>query len=469
MKMKTIHIILIVAAVCTLLSVYLASSHVETQGPEEVDMAAVIKGLSANASFEYSFISAEQLKQVTAVWQQAVPSRVRDMWGLGPDNLLVVCEKDLSSPSPYVKPTEETISIFDPTGNIIAQNFLGEYKVRNVYQSHTGSLVNIETENDHNALNIVTDHNGSSFLQIEYRFALLPSWDGEYLIKTSPLGRGLKSVATIDAGGREREVAATRFMNKDGSSKTTNIAEDFHEEKKGVLWVFDNNDLLFVGRDSSETTSKLTLYDILEGRKVWELQVPPLTSVDAVCSEKDGQSMYLLLSPSSNERGVHNFVISRGNAELVSESFGNGAAYSIGSDDGYFYSVFSGESPPGQTTNSLFVLKHTPKLEIERYGVLCQSHSLHSMKLCGEYLYGFFENFPLSGKTIRYATAIYNMGGNLPGNNDDDLLNKKVEPVILEGNWYIRNISRNDVELVGQLDPVDGCLTKVMIDRSWLR
>ncbi len=432
-------------------------------------MAAVIQGLSANASFEYSFISAEQLKQATVVWQQAVPSRVGDIWGLGPDNLLVVCEKDLPSSNPSAKPTEETILIFDPNGNTLAQKFLGAYKVHNVYQSHTGSLVNIETENDHNTLNIIADHKGSSFLQIGYRFVLLPSWNGEYLIKTSSLGRGLESVATIDVGGQERTVAATRFMNRDGSSKTVNIAEDFHEEKKGVLWVFDNNDLLFVGRDSSETTSKLTLYNILEGRKIWELQVPPLTSVDAVCSEKDGQSMYLLLSPSANERGVQNFVISRANGELISEGFGMGAGYSIGSDDGYFYSVFSGESPPGQTTNSLFVLKHTPKLEIERYGVLCESHSLHSMKLCSEYLYGFIENFPLSSKTIRYATAIYNMGGNLTEPNRGDILDRKVEPVILEGNWYIKNISVNNIELIGQLDPVDGCLTRVMINRSWLR
>ena len=468
MKTKAIRMVLIIAAGSALFSILLTSSHMSANGPASIDMSAVIKGFSENASFEYSFISADQLKQGTVAWRQSLPSRVRDMWALGQENLLVVSEEDLPSPSPYAKPHKETLSIFDPNGNLLAQKPIGDYRVKDVYRSHEGSLVNIYTENDHDVLNIITDINGSSFLQIGYHSVLMPSWDGEYLINMSGRGTGNTSTLVIDAGGQERRVAAVQLMNKDGSTRQAGMATSLREESKRVLGVFPNGELLLSECDSAGLNCALTLCNAVDGRTAWRREVPPLTSLETVCNDTAHSRTYLLMIPAANERGVQNFVIAKEDGEVLSEVHGSGTWNSIGSNDGHFYSIFSEEPLPGQRPKYMFILKHTPEFNVESYGVLCEYHSLHSMRLCGDYLYGSFENCPTGDKTAPRVTAVFNMGTNsaLPGSNG--IPSKGVKPVVLEGNWYIRNITADGVELIGQLDPSDGYLTRITIQRSWL-
>ena len=468
MKTKAIRMVLIVAAASALFSILLTSSHMSANGPASIDMSAVIKELSKNASFEYSFISADQLKRGTVVWQQPVPSKVRGIWGLGPENLLVVCEKDLPSPSPYVKPHEETLLIFNPSGNLLVQEFIGEYSVRNVHQSHDGSLVNIEAERDHDIMNMVTDFNGSSFFRIGYHSVLLPSWNGEYLINMSSRGTGNTSTLVIDAGGREKRVPSVRLLNKDGSAREAGMASSLQEESKGVLGAFANGELLLSGCDSAGLDCALMLYRADEGRMIWTKGVPPLTSLEAVCDDTAHSRTYLLMNPAANERGVRSFIISNENGEVVSEAHGSGVWKSIGSNDGHFYSIFSEESPPEKRPKYKFILKHTPEFTIESYGVLCEYHSLHSMKLYADYLYGTFENCPIDGKIITLVTAIFNMGTNLAPIGSNGMPSKGVKPVLLEGIWQIRNITAGEVELIGQLDPGDSTLMKLTIQKSWL-
>lgn len=468
MKTKAIRMVLIIAAGSALFSILLTSSHMSANGPASIDMSAVIKELSKNASFEYSFISADQLKRGTIVWQQPVPSKVRGIWGLGPENLLVVCEKDLPSPSPYVKPHEETLLIFKSSGNLLVQEFIGEYSVRNVHQSHDGSLVSIETERDHDIINIVTDFNASGFLRIGYHSVLLPSWNGEYLINKSSRRTGNTSTLVIDAGGREKRVPSVRLLNKDGSAREAGMASSLQEESKGVLGAFANGELLLSGCDSAGLDCALTLYNADEGRMIWTRGVPPLTSIEAICNDSAHSRTYLLMNPAANEHGVQSFVIAKEDGEFSSEVQGSGVWNSIGSNDGHFYSIFSEEPPPEQRPKYKFILKHTPEFTIESYGVLCEYHSLHSMKLYADYLYGTFENCPIDGRTISLVTALFNMGANSAPIGSNGIPSKGVKPVVLEGNWYVRNITTNEVELIGQLDPSDGYLTRITIQRSWL-
>jgi hypothetical protein len=76
MKTKTIAIVLIIAASCTLLSVYLASSYVKAQGPAEINMAAVIKGLSAQGFFVVSCHLAAFIREIARSRVARAVSRV---------------------------------------------------------------------------------------------------------------------------------------------------------------------------------------------------------------------------------------------------------------------------------------------------------------------------------------------------------------------------------------------------------
>ena len=218
MKMKIIRIAVIGAIAASLISILVASSYFDAQSPVTVDMSSVIEKLSIDASFQCSFISVDRLKQCTIMWQQPIPGSARDIWSLGADNVLVLTRIELSDESQHARRYEETICIFDSRGNLLAQKPIGEYQVKDVYQSNDGSLVNILTENDHNIVNIVTDPIGSSFLQIGYHSVLMPSWDGDFLINISGRGTGKTSTLVIDAGGEERKVAAARLLNKDGQA-----------------------------------------------------------------------------------------------------------------------------------------------------------------------------------------------------------------------------------------------------------
>jgi hypothetical protein len=468
MQTKAIRMILSVATASALFLTLSSSSRINAQTPARIDMEAVIKELSENTSVEYTFISADRLKQGTIVWQQPVPSGVRTMWALGRENLLVVSEKELPSPSPYVKPHEETLSIFDPNGTLLAEKAIGNYRVKDVYQSRDGSLVNIVAEDDRNVLNIITDHSGSSFLQIGYHSALMPSLDGEYFINMSGRGTGTKSTLVIDAGGRERRIPAARLINRDGSIREPGITGDFEEASKRVLWAFDNDELLFSGCESGDRDCSLTLYDAKENLALWTRAVIQPMSLEAVCGDTAASETYVLMNASANERGITSFVISRADGSITSETLGSIAYGSVGSQDGYFYSVFWEEPRFEQPSRHRFIVKHTPEFDIAAYGALLDYHGLHSMKLRGDYLYGIFENCRMNGRTLQRVTAIFDMGeGPAPSGTCGTSI-KCVVPTLLEGAWHIANVTADKVELIGQLDPGDGQLAKILILRSWI-
>ncbi|MDD4858194.1 MAG: hypothetical protein PHD74_08850 [Candidatus Krumholzibacteria bacterium] len=468
MATRTIRAGLSCAAACALFSILFASSAMNAEGPARIDMLAVIRELSVGSIFRYSFISADRLRQGTIEWQRPIPAQVRDMWSLGTENLLVLSEAEFPGDSRYSKLFRDTISIFDPRGSILAQRPLGDYQLKDVRQSHNGSLVNVRAENDHDVLNIVTDFKGSSFLQIGYHAVLLPSWDGEYLIDMSARGSGKASRLVVDAGGRETEAAAARLINKDGSIREPGIASEFEEASKGVLWAFDNDELLFSGCERGDRDCALTLYDARAGRTIWTREITQPMSLEAVCHDSARTQDYVLMNATANERGVTSFVLARTEGSIISETFGSIVHGSIGSSDGYFYSVFSEEPRFEQRPKHWFVLKHTPEFAIESFGVLCDFHSLHSMRLRGDYLYGIFENCQIDGRNLRRVTAIFDMGKSSTPSGKRGHSMKCVVPVLLEGIWHIRDISASTVELIGQLDPEDGQLTKITIQRSWL-
>jgi hypothetical protein len=468
MKRETIRGVAAGIAACALVSVLAASSHMSDGAPAQVDIGTVIMELSASTSFKYSFISADRLRQGTVEWRQPIPAEVREMWSLGTENLLVLSEAEFPGASRYSKRFQDTISIFDPRGNLLAQRPLGDYQVKGVRQSKDGSLVNIRAENDHDVLNIITDLEGSSFLQIGYHASLLPSWDGEYLIDMSGRGPGRASRLVIDAGGREIEIAAARFINRDGSIREPGIASGFEEASKQVLWAFDNDELLFSGCERGDRDCALTLYDGKEGRAIWTRGVTQPMSLEAICTDSARTQDYILMNASANERGITSFVLARTDGSIVSETSGSIVMGGIGSSDGHFYSAFSERPPFEQRPRHRFVIKHTPEFAIESYGALCDFHNLNSMRLRGDYLYGIFENCPIDRRTIRRVTAIYNMGKSTVSSRRGSSSMKCVVPTLLEGIWHIKDISAGEVELIGQLDPGDGYLTKITIQKSWL-
>jgi hypothetical protein len=174
------------------------------------------------------------------------------------------------------------------------------------------------------------------------------------------------------------------------------------------------------------------------------------------------------MSCAANDRGMHDFVLSKETGEVVSEVLGSGVWRSIGSSTERFYSVFSQEPAPGQRPKYMFILKHTPEFNIESYGVFCEFRSLHSIRSCGDYVYGDFENCAFNEGTIPHVTAIFNMGANSVPIRSNGLPSKGVKPVLLEGTWHIKSITSSEIELIGQPDPNESYLTKMAIPKSWL-
>ena len=235
-----------------------------------------------------------------------------------------------------------------------------------------------------------------------------------------------------------------------------------------MLQVFDGNELLFSGCDSSGLNCNLTLYNAHNGNTIWTREVPPLTSLEAICLDPAHSRTYLLMNPAANERGVQSFVISKEDGGIVSEITGSATWSSIGSADRYFYSIYSESPPPEQRPRHTFVIKHTPEFEIKSYGVLCEYHTMHSMKLCEDVLFGCIENCSIDGAIIPYITAIFNMGTDAALNSINSIPSESTRPTVLEGRWHIRAITADEVQLIGQFNPGERNLTAITIQRSWL-
>jgi len=455
-------------SVGVLLIIFIASSYFNSGSSTQVNISPIIAELSAGASFQYSFISADRLKQSTISWQHPISFPICEMWSIGDAYLLALSRAEFPGESPYSRRFEETVSFFDTSGILLNQRSIGEYQVKKVVQSGDDDLITIVAEKDHDVLNFITDQEGREYLRIGHSTAFLPSWDGSYLVAASARKAGLKGILTITAGGQERTIAAARLLNKDGSTREQAFPGLLQEESQGVLGIFSNDKMLFTGCDTTGLVCILTMYDLAAGRVAWTKQVPPLTSLEAVCQNAENAQSFMLMNAGDNERGVQSFVLAEEDGRLVCELIGSPIWSSIGSQMGRFLSIIPEAAPAGQRPGNVFVLAHTPEFTLESYGVLCENHSWRSMKLCGDYLYGIVENCPIDGKVIPVATMVFNISAQAQAATSNDLIDRKIQPVVLEGGWHILRTTADNIQIIGSFDTGQEQLMRISVPKTWL-
>lgn len=459
------------------------ASPVAERGVPSVDLVAVVEEMGRDLTYEYELITGEELAGCEVQWEADLPYGIRAMLGLGEGNILIVSNSRYAIPEcirPFGHPSdEEMLSIYGPDGMIIHRRLLGSWRVLVLrsYTSPDGKLVSLYTCWDHDCRMSVIDHRGRECFSIEggVTVELFPSSEGDYLVCSRPYGaEGKIFIDAFQPTGERYPVEVGSFMRADGSRLVDAVAEELNNEWGQVIWADDGN-LLYTWRvaDTSGVACRyqnaLALLDMKTSASVWETIIPSTSYQPVVASGKPGER-YILLDHHANDEGISHTVIEAASGRTVGMIAGRlpgGRLWSaIGAEGGSFYANASGLLKMDRGGFRSFLVKCSPQLEVVRHGLLYDGYGLQEKKESGGYVWGIHRPCTLDGRCYPVVTAIYDMRGEaLPG---ADVLSTRVKPVLLEGYWFITEMTEDQVVLVGQVDPRGGALQKVTMDRSWI-
>jgi hypothetical protein len=400
------------------------------------------------------------------------------MFELGGGNLLIVSRSNLSHSGCEARgkkqEDEETLSIYDPDGTLLHRRSLGGGWVEPwLYTSETGDLVSLSTADyHHDNRRIVTDHTGVEYFSVEGggTIQLFPSSDGEHLVYSKPYAEpGRILVDILNPSGERRPVDVGDFLAEDGSRLIDAVSEESNRTPGQVIWAADEKllytwwvaDTAGVARDH---LSALALLDTKNNTVVWQRIHPPVSYQPAVASGKPGDR-YILLDHPANEEGISHTVIAGGSGETVGRAAGGHMWTLVGSEDGSFYANVTGRLKIGERFRR-FLVKCSPQLGIVRHGMLYDGYSLNEVRELNGYVWGNHRACVLGEHCYPVVTAIYDMRGDPP--SDRGSLPARVKPVLIEGYWFIVEMSDDQIVIVGQIDPRGGTLQKLAIDRAWI-
>lgn len=446
-----------------------------------VDLGAVVEEMGRDLTYEYDLITAEELSGCERQWEVELPYGVRTMHKLGEGNLLVASRNNLSQPGCEARyPTgedEEILSIFGPDGRVLHRRSLGASAVGRCYTSGDGRVVSLSTGWDHDSRRMVIDHNGREYFSIEggVTVELFPLSDGEYLVCSRPYAdSGQVFVDAFTPTGERRPVVVGYFLREDGGRLIDAVPEEFNREWGQVIWA-DDEKLLYTWRvaDASGVEYRydnaLALLDLRTRAVVWEKVVPSTSYQPAVASGRPGDR-YILLDHRANDEGIRHTVIAAASGETVGKAAGvtGGSMWlPLGSGDGYFYANATGRLKLDRGFGfRSFLVKCSLQLHVVRHGLLYDGLSLNEIRELDGFVWGIHKACTLNGRCYPVVTAIYDMRGEGPAG--EDVLSTRVKPVLLEGYWFIVEMTEGQVVLVGQIEPRGGPLQRVVVDRSWI-
>jgi hypothetical protein len=261
-------------------------------------------------------------------------------------------------------------------------------------------------------------------------------------------------------------------MNIDGSDRSAPLtALGDKERDMAVLWSF--GDRLLLGKKRSEDPNDysyvLTYYDARQDNVIWSREFPFYTDIQAISYDNTSGEMYALGMCAYNPLRYVNVIISIDSGQLASATTSSEISGAIGLRGGYFCGTLGGkiEVSKDNWRSRLFLLKLNPRFDVVRYGILSAGCGLEKMKELRGYVWGVQKACTLAGNCYPIVTPIYDMRGGLSSDQKMDLFfSRRVDPVILEGYWFIYEMNDQYVTLVGQLDRKGGVLRMIRTKRG---
>ena len=424
------------------------------------------KTVGSDSKYDYHFIPGRELINSDQIWQVNVPYGVKRIERIGGGNFLVVSRSNLSNANcpitPKSREDEEIISIVSRGGTILNKLSIGNRYLHAIYKSRDGNLISIvSTGYDDTAESMIIDENGNEYLTA-HDAVLYPSSNGNYLVS-----RRAARPARIPWDNEIYSISSESKITKYNLRNIFKFIKGKEEDtviNTNVLWAFDNDILLLCSRkNDNELIHSLNLYEIGTGKLIWKLDKQNALNVTAVTRSEENEE-YILLDHWLNEDKIFNTIIRKSDGAVITNVI-NGEVWSaIGSRDGFFYGNVKANLTNGQLRS--LIMQFTPQFEVLHFGLTYQNNILENPGELEGLVWGINKNVELGGKCYPFVTSIYDMRIDLPKRESTEERALPVNPVILEGVWVIDEITEDSVMLVGQIDPKDGVLRKIRVDRG---
>jgi len=434
------------------------------QGAKVVDIGALMDKIASDSTYNYRFISGEELNNFDQIWQLGIPYGIKRIERIGGGNFLVISRSNISKAScpitPKSREDEELISVVSRDGVLLNKASIGNRYLHAIYKSEYGKLISIVSSGyDDTAESKVIDENGDVYLTVDDA-VLYPSSDGNYLVS-----RRAVRPSRIPWDNQVYFISSKSKINKSNLRKILNIIKGNGKEtisNTNVLRVFDDDILLLSSRkNNSEFIHCLNLYEIGTGRLIWRLDNQNALSVIAVTRSEENEE-YILLEYWLNEEKICNTIINKNNGSFIAKVI-NGEVWSaIGSSDGLFYG-----NVEGNLKNDHFrrlIIQFDPKFNVFHFGFIYRNNILENLGELEGFVWGVNKNVELEGRCYPFVTPIYDMRADLLKKDTTVERALLVNPVILEGVWVIDEVTEDSVVLVGQIDTKDGVLRKIRVD-----
>jgi len=459
--------ILLYSAIVLLLNLPYPSAQATTT----VNLGAVVNEMGKDLRFRYRLVKGSELLKGEVKWEARVPYGVKDIYKLKNGNLLVItrdsyavadCERIYETDN-----DDEYLSFFSPEGVLLNKISIGGASIVKIHQSDDGSLISLEGGYHESPMFVITDGEGKLHFKTYGKVVPYPSSRGDFLVN----GRSrtyTRPAYIVIPGGERRSINIGRLMNIDGSDRSAPLtALGDKERDMAVLWSFGDK-VLLIGDGSREGSNILTYYDTRHDRIIWNKEIPFYPRIVAASHDSSTGNWYTLGNCSPNELKYRTIISSMNSGEIQGAIIDSGGIWdeSIGSQDGCFYANIIGGLKKDDLSYRVFLAKIDPRFNVICYGLLWAGNALRKMKHLRGYVWGMQKACTLAGNCYPIVTPIYDMRGGLSSDQKMDLFSRRVDPVILEGYWFIYEMNDQYVTLVGQLDRKGGVLRMIRTKRG---
>lgn len=464
-------------SVLSVILLYVLAAHSSNPTGNQADLEPVLSQMAEHLDYKGKFVSKDELLQGDVIWTAGVPNGIKDIHRLRNGNLLVITRSNLSTgdckPGSETETDEEDALFFNPQGILLGRVSLGGASTVRIHQSASGSLLSLEAAYGEKPMFAITDGDGRLLFKAYGKTRLYPSSRGDYLIN-GYLGAGpapYRAPLRIEhADGKSGRIEAGTRLGRDGSPQPASSGLESALAGHRILWAFGDT-LLLSSRGRQEGSYTWTYYDLRTNTAIWSTELPFYSDVRAVSLDRSGGRWYVLGAPFSNDprlENLKNVIVDLGSGALACALTGGYVWDAVGSSDGFFYGNVSGRMRVGgrNSRHRLFLVKFDPRFRVARYGLLWAGYPLERMQERGGFVWGIQGSFRRAGECYPTVTAVYDMRGKAVPDDGDEITRLRADPLLLEGHWFVEDITTERIMLIGQPDPASGRIVRLGIERD---
>jgi hypothetical protein len=451
-----------IAAFCALLSsLLLSSTHDTSSEIPTTDLHEFIEDIDDSRNGYISVLDAEYILGLEPLWKIELTDSPYFITNIGSDRFLVILDERLWSNTNAEGHTgyefENFILVIDTDGNLLNAINIGEHSLVDVMVSDNGALATVITAYDHQILNIVIDDCGQELLRLEGDTRLFPSPEGDHLISQKlPHHRGDQYFLLGDPFGK-KEIILERMINIDGSVYGSTDAQELSDDSYYVLCVLEEQ-LLLSGKNDETGSWRSVLIDLATSSILWEKEVSPLSSVQAVINSTDDTDQYILFRHPANPENIGLEVVSRNTGELVSRILNWDIYDTRGSMNGLYYSIAKVRH---HDNFEYFVIRHNEKSKILSYAMRLEGRTKNKLQVIGDCVWQSYKDCHVVGNRYQQMTALYMMDSYDIDNQDSPC---KANAIAIEGTWTVTAVDGTTITIIGQPNRESGYICKYIID-----